>query len=82
MSTIWVVITTTFVLGVLAFLTFGLLALLFGSHADQFRDPTTGETLWESPHLEMRDEFEHTHDTGIPHLETRDEFEHGPVAAA
>lgn len=30
---------------------------------------------WESPHLESRDEYELTHDTGAPHLESRCEYE-------
>jgi hypothetical protein len=81
MSVLWIVIVTAFVLGVLAVLIYWLLALLFGSHAEDFRDPVTGLHRWESPHLEMRDQFEHEHDTGSPHLETRDEFEHRPVTA-
>lgn len=82
MNVLWVVIATAFVLVVLAVLVYALLALLFGPHAEQFRDPVSGERRGESPHLEMRDEFEHAHDTGSPHLETRDEFEHTPVGAA
>ena len=42
---------------------------------DQFRDPHRHERRWESPHLESRDEYELTHDTGAPHLESRCEYE-------
>jgi len=33
------------------------------------------EWHWDSPHLESRDEYELTHDTGTPHLESRCEYE-------
>jgi len=41
----------------------------------RFRDPNSHERRWESPHLESRDEYELTHDTGTPHLESRCEYE-------
>ncbi len=44
-------------------------------HEDQLRDPRSRERRWESPHLESRDEYELTHDTGSPHLESRCEYE-------
>jgi hypothetical protein len=45
-------------------------------HEDQFRDPPrTHKRHRESPHLESRDEYELTHDTGSPHLESRSEYE-------
>lgn len=31
----------------------------FAHHAETFRDRATGRRLFESPHLETRDEFEH-----------------------
>ena len=37
--------------------------------------------LRESPHLESRDEYELTHDTGSPHLESRSEYERTHVSA-
>lgn len=33
------------------------------------------EWHWDSPHLESRDEYERTHETGTPHLESRCEYE-------
>jgi hypothetical protein len=42
---------------------------------DRFLDPRTQKRRWESPHLESRDEYESTHDTGTPHLESRCEYE-------
>ena len=44
-------------------------------YEDRFRDPSRPERRWESPHLESRDEYELTHDTGSPHLESRCEYE-------
>jgi hypothetical protein len=44
-------------------------------HEDQFRGPRSHERRWESPHLESRDEYELTHNTGTPHLESRCEYE-------
>lgn len=71
----WTVLATAFVLGALVVVFYGLIAV-FTHHPDRFRDPLTGKPLGESPHLEMRDEFEATHETGSPHLEGRNEFEH------
>lgn len=31
----------------------------FAHHADSYRDRATGRRLFDSPHLETRDEFEH-----------------------
>lgn len=42
----------------------------FARHTDHYRDAQTGKLLWESPHLETRDEFEQR---------TRDNL-HGPAA--
>jgi hypothetical protein len=43
---------------------------------DQFRDLRRSHKRHrESPHLESRDEYELTHDTGSPHLESRCEYE-------
>lgn len=69
MSVLWMTVATAFVLVVLALIVYGLLRL-FGPHVDQFRDPRDGKRRWESPHLEARDEYERTHDTGSPHLES------------
>jgi hypothetical protein len=44
-------------------------------HEDRFRGPGSRSRPWESPHLESRDEYEVTHDTGTPHLESRCEYE-------
>jgi hypothetical protein len=44
-------------------------------HERRPRDPHSHERHWESPHLESRDEYELTHDTGTPHLESRCEYE-------
>lgn len=46
------------------------------THSEQFRDSQTERRLAESPHLESRDEYELSHDTGTPHLESRAEYEH------
>ena len=76
MSALWIILTTAFVLVVLAAVVYGLFELSpFGRHLDQFRDPRTGRGRGQSPHLETRDEFERTHDGDSPHLETHDEFE-------
>ena len=70
MSVLWMLVIVGLVLLVLAFV-----VRLLGHQKDQFRDPHSHEQRWESPHLESRDEFELTHDTGSPHLESRSEFE-------
>ena len=74
MSVLWISLATVFVLFVLAFVFYGL-ARPFGPHDERFRDSRTGDRRWESPHLESRDEYEDTHDTGSPHLESRAEYE-------
>jgi hypothetical protein len=80
MSVAWMLVTAAFVLLVLAFVVYGLGTAL-GRSEDQFRDPHSDERRWESPHLESRDEYELTHDTGTPHLESRCEYErtHAPA---
>ena len=51
-------------------------------HEDQFRDPPRSHKQpRESPHLESRDEYERTHETGSPHLESRCEYERTHVSA-
>ena len=80
MSALWTIVATAFVLVVLAALAYGVFVLVSGRrHFDQFRDPGTGGRRGASPHLELHDEFERTHDTGSPHLESRDESEHTHV---
>jgi hypothetical protein len=69
MSVLWMLVIMGVVLLVLAFVR------LLGRHEDQFRDRHSHEQRRESPHLESRDEFELTHDTGSPHLESRSEYE-------
>lgn len=44
-------------------------------HERRTREFHSHERRWESPHLESRDEYELTHDTGTPHLESRCEYE-------
>jgi hypothetical protein len=46
-----------------------------GRRQGQFRNPRGHEWRRDSPHLESRDEYELTHDTGTPHLESRCEYE-------
>jgi hypothetical protein len=75
MGVVWMLVIAALVLLVLA-----VLASL-GRHEDQFRDPRSHERRWESPHLESRDEYELTHDTGTPHLESRSEYERTHVPA-
>ncbi len=57
------------------------LARPLGRHKDQFRDPRRPKRRRENPHLESRDEYELTHDTGSPHLESRCEYERTHVSA-
>ncbi len=76
MSVLWMLATAALVLLVLA-----AVARRLGRHEDQFRDPPSHERRWESPHLESRDEYELTHDTGAPHLESRSEYERTHVSA-
>ncbi len=70
MSVPWMLATAALVLLVLA-----VVARMLGHHEDQSGDPRSHEQRWESPHLESRDEYELTHDTGAPHLESRCEYE-------
>jgi flagellar basal body-associated protein FliL len=64
MSTLWIILAVVFVLFVLAFVAYGLFEVSpLAHHVDRFRDPQTGRRRWQSPHLETRDEYEHTHDT-------------------
>jgi hypothetical protein len=80
MSVLWMLVTAAFLLLVLAFVVYGL-ARPPGRHEDRFRDPRGDKGRWESPHLESRDEYELTHDTGTPHLESRSEYERTHVPA-
>jgi hypothetical protein len=75
MAVLLIIATTAFLLLVLFFVVYGL-STLFGHH------PQTGERRAESPHLEARDEYELTHDTGSPHLESWAEYKrrHGVPA--
>ena len=75
MSVSWMLVTRSLGLLVLA-----SVAKPVGRHVDQFRDPRNHERRWEAPHLESRDEYELTHDTGSPHLESRCEYEKAHVA--
>ena len=80
MSVSWMLVTAVFVLLVLAFVVYGLAGPV-GRHEDPSRDPRSDKGIWESPHLESRDEYELTHDTGTPHLESRSEYERTHVPA-
>jgi hypothetical protein len=63
MSTLWTIVAVVFVLSVLAVVAYGLFELSpLARHRDRFRELRTGRRLWESPHLETRDEFERTDD--------------------
>jgi len=70
MSMLRMPVTTALVLLVPAFV-----ARPLERHEHQFRDRHSKGRRWESPHLESRDEYELTHDTGTPHLESRCEYE-------
>ena len=80
MGLVWMLVTAALVLLVLAYLVYGSVSAL-GRHEDQLRDPRSDKRRWESPHLESRDEYELTHDTGSPHLESRCEYERPRVPA-
>ncbi len=59
----WAIVATVFVLGVLAFIAYGVFEVTpFARNSNRFRD-STGRRSGESPHLETRDEYEHTHPT-------------------
>ena len=54
------------VFAIVAAVVFGFFEMTpFAHHAtNPYRDARSGKRLWESPHLETRDEFEHrTHDS-------------------
>jgi hypothetical protein len=60
---VWAIVATVFVLGVLAFIAYGVFEVTpFARNSNRFRD-STGRRSGESPHLETRDEYEHTHPT-------------------
>ena len=80
MSVVWMLVIAVFVLLVLAFVVYGL-ARPVGRLEDQVRDPRSDKGGWECPHLESRDEYELTHNTGTPHLESRSEYERTHVPA-
>ncbi len=63
MSTLWIIVVLAFVVSVLAVVAYALFEMSpFAHHVDRFRDTRSGRRLWETPHLETRDEFEHTHE--------------------
>jgi hypothetical protein len=52
--------TLLFVIAVVAVVLYGLFELTpFARHSERYRDAATGKRLFDSPHLETRDEFEH-----------------------
>ena len=54
------VVAIVFVVAVLAVVAYALFKLSpFAHHVETYRDPLTGRRLFDSPHLETRDEFEH-----------------------
>jgi len=62
MPVFWAIIATVFVLGVLAWLAFGMFELTpFARRSNALRDPRTGKPRGHSPHLETRDDYERTH---------------------
>jgi hypothetical protein len=62
MEALWIVLAMVFVLGVLAFIAYGLFEVSpWGRHSDPLRDPQNGKRCGESPHLETRDEYERAH---------------------
>ena len=61
MSAFWVIVAMVFVIGVLAFIAYGVYEVTpYARHSDRFRDPA-GKRRGDSPHLETRDEYEHSH---------------------
>jgi hypothetical protein len=60
MNTIYTVVVTVFVLGVLSVVAYALFKMSpFAKHEDHYRDPSTGERQWgDSPHLETWHEFD------------------------
>ncbi len=63
MSAFWVIVAMVFVIGVLAFIAYGVFEVTpYARHSNRFRD-STGRRRETSPHLETRDEWEHTHPT-------------------
>ena len=62
MAIMWIIVVFAFVLFVLAAVGYALFELTpYAHHVEQFRDSRTGRRRWTSPHLETRDEYEHTH---------------------
>ena len=62
MATVAVIALVLLVLAAVMYTLFELSP--FARHADHYRNAQTGKRLWESPHLETRDEFERrTHDS-------------------
>jgi hypothetical protein len=48
------------VFAIVAVVFFGLYEMTpFAHHTNPYREPRSGKRLWESPHLETRDEFDH-----------------------
>lgn len=61
MTALWIVLATAFVLLVLAFVLYGLFEMSpFAHHGEELRDTRNGRRSGESPHLQTRDEFEHS----------------------
>ena len=53
-------VVTILVFAIVAVVCFGLFEITpFAHSTNPYRDPRNGKRLWESPHLETRDEFEH-----------------------
>jgi hypothetical protein len=61
MTALWITLAIAFVLLVLAFVAYGLFEMSpFAHHVEELRDVRTGRPSGDSPHLETRDEFEHS----------------------
>ncbi len=62
MSVLWILVALAFFFAVLALVVYALFELSpFARHSEALRDAFAGRRTGESPHLETRDEFEHTH---------------------
>jgi hypothetical protein len=62
MEALWIIIAFVFVLGVLAWLAYGIFECTpFARHSDRYRDERTGEARGARPHLDTRDDYERTH---------------------
>ena len=53
MGTLWVIVVFAFVVGTLAVIGFAIVESTSYAHrSNPYRDPTTGDRRWSSPHLD------------------------------